>query len=346
MKEHKWNPSCTRPNGLVVPSRIDPAGELGPTRGQAAGPRFRQTSTGHYVPSDVDATVVEQRILEQALRLRTYGAVTGWAALRWRGARFFDGTTDGGTRELPVPLVVGRSKLRPDPRIVISEAQIAPSERTKVGGIWCATVQRALFDAMRWAPDVRSAVVCMDMAAAARLISVALMTRYVALRPAWTGVELVRDSLLLASDHSLSPPETGMRIVWVVDAGLETPLCNVPVFSRAGKLLGYPDLFDPVAGVVGEYDGEDHKDGVRHRADVAREARYRNHGLEYFTVVGGDLCRRAMVVDRMHSTRRRARFETPEQRLWTLEPPPWWTVPESLDMHLVRTGEAAELVRT
>ncbi len=346
MTEHRWNPSCIRPTGLVVPCKIDPAGELGPTRGQAAGPRFRQTSAGLYVPSDVDSTVVEQRILEQGSRLRTYGAVTGWAALRWRGATFFDGTTDGGRRELPVPLVVGRSKLRPDARIVISEAQIAPSERTFVGGIWCTTVQRALFDAMRHAPDVRSAVVYMDMAAAAGLISVALMTRYVALRPAWTGVELVRAALLLATNHSRSPQETGMRLVWVVDAGLGTPLCNAPVFSRAGKLLGYPDLFDPVAGMVGEYDGADHKDGVRHQADVAREARYREHGLEYFTVVGGDLRQREMVVNRMHSTRRRARFETPELRLWTLEPPPWWTTPESLDMHLVRTGEAAELVRT
>jgi len=266
--------------------------------------------------------------------------------MRWRGARFFDGTADGGRRELPVQLVVGRARLRPDARIAISEAQIAPSERTKVGGIWCATVQRALFDAMRWAVDVRTATGSMDMAAAARLISVALMARYVALRPAWTGVELVRAALLLATDHSRSPQETRMRLVWVLDAGLSTPLCNVPVFSRDGTLLGYPDLFDPVAGVIGEYDGDDHKDGARHQADVARETLFRDHGLEYFTVVGGDLRDRAMVVKRMHGARRRARFETPEQRQWTLQPPPWWSAPESLDTHLVRTGEAAMLVRT
>ena len=34
------------------------------------------------------------------------------------------------------------------------------------GGIWCATVQRALFDEMRFAHGVRGAVVAMDMAAA------------------------------------------------------------------------------------------------------------------------------------------------------------------------------------
>ena len=156
---------------------------------------------------------------------------------------------------------------------------------------------------MRHAPDVRAAVVCMDMAAAGRLISVRLMRQYVALRPAWTGVPLVREALALASDDSLSPQETRMRLIWILDAGLSPPLCNRPVFSLEGEPLGYPDLFDPVAGALGEYDGADHKGRERHRRDVAREARYRDHGLEYFTVVGGDIRDRDLVVKRMVSTR-------------------------------------------
>ena len=67
------------------PVPIDPAGVDGPTRGQAQGPGYRQTSAGLYVPASVDANVVEQRILEQAARIRTYGAITGWASLRWQG---------------------------------------------------------------------------------------------------------------------------------------------------------------------------------------------------------------------------------------------------------------------
>ena len=295
--------------------------------------------------ASVSTDVVEQRILEQGQRIRSYGAVTGWAALRWRGARFFDGTCRGGTRILPVPLVLGRARLQPDPRIQISEAQLERSERTYTGGIWCATVQRALFDSMRHAPSLRAAVVCMDMAAAGRLISVELMTQYVALRPAWTGVPLVRRALVLASNDSLSPQETRMRLVWVINAGFSTPLCNKPVFSLDGQLLGYPDLFDPEAGALGEYDGADHKDGKRHQRDVAREARYRDHGLEYFTVVGGDLRDRDLVVKRMVSTRQRARFDPPDRRRWTLEPPPWWPTADDLDTYLVRTGQAPLLVR-
>jgi hypothetical protein len=346
MTGHKWDPSCVRPAGLVAPVRVDPTGLLGPTRHQAAGPRFRQTSPGRYVPATVDETLVEQRILEQASRLGRHGAVTGWAALRWRGARFFDGTGDGGRRIRPIPLVVGLGKIREDPRVQISQAQIAPSEYTKVGGIYCATVQRALFDEMRFAPDVRSAVVAMDMVAAARMNCVRFMSMYVAQRSSWTGVEQVRDALALASDHRRSPQETRMGLVWELDAGLKRPLFNPPVFSLDGRLLGYPDLLDVEAGCVGEYDGEDHKERERHRRDVAREQEFRDHGLEYFTVVGGDLSDHTKVVGRIHSARRRASFAPESSRQWTLEPPSWWKPEEPLDVHLVRTCQAAELIRT
>ena len=156
----------------------------------------------------------------------------------------------------------------------------------------------------------------------------------------------MRAALRLASNDSRSPQETRLRLVWVHDARLAPPLCNMPVFSKGGRLLGYPDLFDPVSGTLGEYDGEDHKGRERHRADVAREQLFRNHGLEYFAIVGGDLSDRRLVVDRIHGTRGRARFDRPEDRVWTLEPPPWWQPVEDLDTYLVRIGEAPWLVRT
>lgn len=345
-ERHRWDPVCERPSDLVTPRAVDPLGVHGPTRAQAAGPRFRRTSPGLYVPVEVDETVVEQRILEQGSRIPTSGAVTGWAALRWRGAAFFDGTRVTG-KPRPVPLVVGDFRLRGDDRVAISRAQIAPTERTQVGSIWVTTVQRALFDEMRFSADVRTAVVAMDMAAAARLISVSLMTKYVSFRRAWTGVELVRLALVLAIDHSRSPRETRMRLVWILDAGLPTPLCNIPVFDLSGRLLGIPDLLDPVAGVVGEYNGADHKELDRRRSDNAREARFRDVGLEYFDLVEGDLRDTRLVVQRMHETWDRARFEAADVRRWTLTPPPWWKPREEpLDLHLVRTGQAPFLIRT
>ena len=49
-----------------------------------------------------------------------------------------------------------------------------------------------------------------------------------------------------------------MRLVWVLIAELCPPLCNAPLFDLGGQLLGIPDLFDPEAGLVGEYDGAHH----------------------------------------------------------------------------------------
>jgi len=345
MRTFEWNPRCERPGDLVVPVRTDPEGTSGPTRSSARRGRWRQVCPGRYVPSTTDSTAVEQRIVEQASRLGAHGGVTAWAALRWRGAAYFDGLTDGGTRQLPIPLLVG-TNLRPDPRAALSWEQFAPTEREVVAGVPCATVQRALFDEMHRTGSLREAVVALDMAAAAGLISVSLMREYVAKRNAWTGVPLVRKALLLATDDSRSPQESRTRLVWLVDAGMDWPLCNPHVFSCTGKFLGRPDLLDPVAGLVVEYDGADHLKKDRRRQDSQREARFRDHGLEYVTVVRGEIGARQDLVHRFRAARARARFAAAHERAWTLSAPSWFALPEPLDARLRRTGRADELTHT
>ena len=156
-------------------------------------------------------------------------------------------------------------------------------------GIPCVTVERAAFDAMRTALDLREAVVAMDMVAAAELTSVLRMRHYVQGRSGWAGVGQVRAALDLASEHSRSPNETRLRLVWVLDAGLPIPEVNRPVLDRGGRLLGVADLLDVAAGVVGEYDGADHRAARRHTRDVAKEDALREHGLEVFRVTALDL---------------------------------------------------------
>ena len=87
-------------------------------------------------------------------------------------------------------------------------------------GIPCAIMSRALFDEMRWAADEREAAVAMDMAAAAELISIARMRDYVAAHGGWRGAPQVRRALDLADENSMSPNETRMRLIWMLDAGL------------------------------------------------------------------------------------------------------------------------------
>ena len=305
------------------PVRVDVDGVVGPTRRQARGPYWRQTSTGMYVPAEVDETSVEQRILEQGSRIRTHGAVTGWAGLRWRGATFFDGTA-AADEWLPVPIVVGHGLLRPDPRITVSCEQLPPRERELVDGVWTAVAERALFDEIRRHRVMRQAIVDIEMAIAAREVTADEFRTYVASRNAWTGVGFARDAAAAAGFGCWSPQEVRMVLIWVIDADLDRPLCNRPVFDLAGNLVAIPDLFDEEAGCAGEYQGADHKDGERHREDVARHDRLRSVGIEVFEVVGGDMRDTELVAKRMHAARDRSLFLPPGRRRWTLERPDWW----------------------
>ena len=312
-----------RPSDLVEPVRIDPSGRAGPTRGQARGARWRCTSAGLHVPATTPADSVHQHILEQGSRIRSHGAVSGWASLRWLGARYFDGL--GSPGELaPVPIVTGSACLRPGDRVTISREQLGAQERALVGGIWVTPPARALFDEIRRHRRLREAVADIEVAVAAGLIGFDEFAAYVADRNPWTGVGLARDAVALAGFGCWSRPEAQMALVWVLDAELPPPLCNVPVFDLHGRLLAIVDLFDPTSGCAGEYQGADHKDGERHRKDVAREQALRDAGAECFEVVGGDIADRELVVKRMHAARRRALDRPASQRLWTLDQPEWW----------------------
>ena len=287
-----------------------------------ARPAVAAGRSGWYLPSGTDLDLVEQRILAGSVRLPPTGAVTGWAALRWRGAAYFEGT-DAGGRRLPVPLLVpGSGSRAADPGIRYSWEQLPPREREVVDGVPCATVARALYDQARWSAGDRRATVAVDMAVAAGLITVEEFRTYVEGRPAWTGVYRARFAADHARPRSRSPQESLTRLTWVLDAGLPEPLCNEPLFALDGRLLGYPDLFDPVAGLVGEYDGADHLQQDRRSRDRTREERFRDHGLEYVALVRGELGRPGLVVRRLRAAYRRAPFLPEDRRRWTLEPPP------------------------
>lgn len=179
----------------------------------------------------------------------------------------------------------------------------------------------------------------MDMAAAARIMSISRMRSHVATRAGWAGVEQVRAALDLADEDSRSPQETRARLIWVMDARLPRPSVNPPIFDRAGHLLGYPDLLDVEAGLVVEYDGDDHRSSRRHSDDVDREARFRAHGLEVTRLTTRDVGAPARAVTRFHTARSRARWLPPERRAWTLTMPEDHRFDLPLDYELDLRGE-------
>jgi hypothetical protein len=89
------------------------------------------------------------------------------------------------------------------------------------------------------------------------------------------------------------------------------------VADLRGRRVGKPDLLSDELGVIGEYDGADHRESSRHADDVGKEEAYRNLGLECFRVVGRDLQEVGLVVRRMAGAVERARAAD-RPRLWTL----------------------------
>lgn len=347
--EPGFDPICARPNDIRWPLKVGrrPDGPSSPTWRVANGPSFKRVARGIYVPADRPGHV-EQRIVEAAARLppdASRGCVSGWAALRWRGAAYFDGRGVAGRDDLPVELVVGgtRAHLTSTPQVRVLRRDLHRVERDAVAGLPITTVQRALFDEIRRRGDLWSAVQAIDMTAAAGLISVWLFAQYVSDCNSVNGAPLARHAVSLAVDESRSPRESWLRLVWRLVAGLPEPLINVPVYDLHGRLIGVPDIFDAEAGVVAEYDGGVHRSEDRRRRDVQRETRFRDHGLEYLCVVQGE--DRYVAADRIERTRARALRLAARPAAWTLVPPPWVAPVETLDEQLERRGLVHELTK-
>ena len=311
---------------VVWPVSRDQLGVEGPTPKQARGNGWRRTSRGLYVPTTVDGTRPEQRIAEAGAVLPPYGGVTGWAALRWLGSLWFGGEWAG--ESMRVPLVTGSRSIRPQQGIEVSEERLSPADLIWDDGLWLTTAVRSVCFEMRYARSVRHAVQIFDMAAYADLVSRDELVDFVLAHPGWTGIPQCRDAVPFVDENSWSPMETEMRLTWVIEAGLPQPLSNVPVFDRAGRHIGTPDLLDPVAGVVGEYDGALHLAGDQRVRDVRREEAFRGVGLECFRMLSDDLSGRHQMAQRMIRARQRARWLPESTRPWTLHPPSWW-VPTS-----------------
>lgn len=309
--------------GLVRPVRADTQGESGPTPRQLRGRQWRRTSQGFYVPSAVDGSRPEQRIVEAGHDLTELCSVTGWGSLRWQGALWFDGTT--GPDLLPVDVAVIHGKRRSQPGIAVTSEFIPPRDRRVVDGLRVTIPVCAAAFLMRYAASPRAAGRALSMAAAADLVSIAEMNDYKEWLYHWIGIPQLREGLLLAEENAWSPREYDVAKIWELDARLPRLLLNRPVFDLNGRHLGTPDFIDPTSGAAGQYDSVLHLVGSRRAKDVGRDEDFRGAGLEMFTILNEDLADIERVVARMHATRQRAIARRAVDGPWTLVPPPRWT---------------------
>lgn len=341
----RWRPPPRlSPPRFVQPVPADPTGRHGPTRGQARGRRWRRTSPNRWVPADAECDQPAQRIVEQAELLPRLGGVTGWAGLHLAGARWFAGADATGA-SLPVPLAIGPlHELRYAPGVEAHRQTIHYDDLVVRHGIRCVSVHRSLFDEMVRLASAREAAIALEMVMFAELTSLRRFASYVETRGGKTGVGRVREALAMAVEGPASPQESRTLRVWELDAELPRPLCNADVFGPDGAFLGRPDLLDPVAGLVVEYDGAHHRETHQRARDIEREERLRSHGLEYLSIVGGQLTDRHTMAERMIAARRRAlRWRRPQT--WTLAPPPGTLPPLTLDERLDLHDLVAETMR-
>lgn len=225
--------------------------------------------------------------------------MTGWAALRLHGGGYFDGTVNG-KELLPVPLVVPPgTALRRTTGVEVHRERLDRSEVTVRHGVRCTSPARAAFDAARRAGDLRAAVAVLDMARAPGLITLAEFRDFLTDKAGWPGIRRVVRAADLSEARTRSPKETALRLIWCLDAQLPRPRCNWPVADAAGCFIGSPDLLCEELGVVGEYDGAEHRSRRRQRDDVRRDHAFRRSGLVPFRVVGADVDDVGLVLERI-----------------------------------------------
>jgi hypothetical protein len=249
-----------------------------------------------------------------------YGAVTGWAGLCWLGGSWFTGLASDGVTPLPVPIAGFRRTVRPQASIHLCGERYDPRETREVDGIRVSAAARSTAFAMRYAPSLLGAVEALDMACYDDLVSIEEVGEWVDRHPSWTGIEQARLAVPLADENAWSPMEVGMRLDWPSGS----VLTNRPVFDLDGHHLGTPDLLDPVAGVMGEYDGDLHLAGSRRSQDLRRAERLTSRGLEQVVKVAADLRDAEPYRERLRSAYLRASRRPASDRAWTLELPHWW----------------------
>ncbi|MGH3506715.1 MAG: hypothetical protein ACRDO2_05880 [Nocardioidaceae bacterium] len=295
-----------------------------PTPGQLRGPSWRRSSYAHYVPAGLELST-SQRIVEAAPLLGDRGAITGWAAGYWLGAPLLGGST------VPLPLALGAAgKLRQRPGVESYRERLPADEVEQIRGVRCVTALRAGFDSARGKQGLRPAVAEVDMMLAAAIFTQEELSAYVEEHPGWRRVRQARRVLQLVDPRTASPPESRMRLAWMLDAGLPRPLVNPPIFDREGRLLGFADAFDPESATLLEYDSDNHRDLEYHTADNNREELFEDHGATVCRVTRLDLSRpRSLLVNRMQRARLRGLARDRKRDRWTLQPPPgwrdWWT---------------------
>jgi hypothetical protein len=259
--------------------RTSEARDLGISARQLAGPDWQQIWRGVHLRHDEDKTDPDVRVQAVAALLPAGVALGGWAALYARNVHELDGRIglSGQLRDIvvcsgPVALMAPRKGL------IVDRGRIPHNDLSVCSGVLVVSPERAICQiARREGPELGLAAA--DATCRSGVTSPARLRAFVATQQDRPGVPAMRLVARLVDARSASIPESHLRYIWVVLAGLPIPLVNVRIVDESGFLLGEPDLFDRAAALVGEYDGATHRELVSHTNDNNREEGFEGGNL-------------------------------------------------------------------
>jgi hypothetical protein len=339
------NASSPLPDDLVLrPFGLPAARSAGLTKHAVQGPLWQRTARGVYAWSAFNPRDTMIRIQTAAELLPVGAAIGGWASLflqntldldggpemriqrtaRIRPTRAHTGRTQSSatTTLAPVAICVGPgAKIRPRPEIDVSRRLLCPDDIVWVGGIPCLGATRSLVDLVGRQPS-EEGLVSIDAVLRSQATQPDEIAAYLREHPRVFDARRIGRLLGMADGASRSCPETRLRWIWIVDAGLPRPLANPEVEDQHGQLLGLPDLFDPDSALVGESDGSQHRELHAHTADNAREEGFERHNLFVVRATIVDLfSRRRQLVQRLKAAYRDGCARDRSRDRWLLRGP-------------------------
>jgi hypothetical protein len=301
-----------------APLDLTAARGLGLSRRELEGPLWQRLGHGLHGWYDLDAADPTVRTAVVAASQPPGTVLGGWAALHHQGVSLLDGRTGAGAERLvPVLIHVGpRGRTRPTPLLHVDRGLLDPGDIVEHDGR-CVMSPVAACVAIACRYGVEEGLVAADAAVAAGLVDKTELSERVARAGRVRGVPHARLVAALVDGRSVSPPESRLRYVWIVLAGLPKPVVNPVVVDEDGWFVGKPDLLDPGAGATGEYDGAQHRDLRQHTDDNDREESFERVNLVVARATAVDLwSRRARLVWRLQDAYRRGQSRDRARDRW------------------------------
>ena len=238
------------------------------------------------------------------------------------GVARLDGRTGPGADfELPVQVCLGPvGRMRRQRGIVLDRSTILDADLAERDGVLVTSAARSCLDVARRL-GVEEGLVATDAALQAGATTSAELSEAVGRLAGIRGVPQARLVVTLADEGAESAPESRLRYVWTVEAGLPRPLVNPDVLTLDGLFVARTDLLDPDAGMAGEYDGADHRELARHTADNVREEDIEDLGLEVVRATSIDLWpQRRRLVRRLQTKHARGLARYRARDRWLVRP--------------------------